>query len=264
MLFIKQPPFSNVVASGVATVNLIPGMSFNRIMLALGGTSFTKAMITDIKVRLNGKVIYQITGSQLDLVNTYRGMAVNAAYLMIDFSEPRMKRMEDQLLGNLNTAKGVSSLALEITIAGATAPTLTAYAEVGPPAALGVISKMIPFTFSIGGSGKYPLKIIDAANAGALLKRVHFIGTGSISSLEVKKNGITIFDDIPLAVNNHLLADYQLAPQANYFHYDPILDRNLANAVVTQDARSLEFNLTTSAAQTPTALVEVIDVLGNM
>ena len=88
MLLIKNLPFTNVVANGVATVSLPVGMSYNRIFLNLGGTSFTKAMITDVKVRLNGKVIFQNTGSRLDLINTYRKRGVSANFLVIDFTEP--------------------------------------------------------------------------------------------------------------------------------------------------------------------------------
>lgn len=263
MLLIKNLPFTNVVANGVATVSLPVGMSYNRILLQLGGT-FTKAMITDIKVRLNGKVIFQNTGSRLDLQNTYRGQAVSANFLVIDFTEPRAKDMAEQFIGNLNTAQGVSSLTLEVTIAGATSPTLESWAEVGPPAPLGVIAKQIPFTASFGGSGKFPFKLIDVANRGAIVKRVHFAHGGNVTALEVKKNGIVIHDNVPTAVNTFNHAEYGKTAQTNLYTYDPCNDNNYTNAIKTQDMVSLEFNLTTSAADTVTAVLEVLDLLGNM
>ncbi len=264
MLLIKNYPFANVVASGVATVSLPLGMSYNRIILALGGTAFTKSMITDVKVKMNGKVIYQNTGSRVDSINTFRNLTANAAYLSIDFTEPFAKKYEDQLLGNLNTAKGVSSLTLEVTIAGATAPTLDSYSEIGPPAALGAIAKQLTFTTTFGAAGKFPFKLIDVANRGALIKSVHFFHGGNVTNLEVKKNGIVIFDNVPVAVNNFNLTEYKNVPQTNVFHYDPCLDNNYANMLITQDATSLDFNITTSAADTINAVLEVIDVLGNM
>lgn len=72
MLFVKNLPFTNVVANGIATVSLPVGMSYNRIILALGGT-FTKAMITNVKVRLNGKVVFENTGSRLERSPHARG-----------------------------------------------------------------------------------------------------------------------------------------------------------------------------------------------
>lgn len=263
MLLVKNLPFTNVVANGVASVSLPVGMSYNRIILALGGT-FTKAMITNVKVRCNGKVIFENTGSRLDLINLYRGLTAAATYLSIDFTEPRAKSMAEQYLGNINTAQGVSSLTIEVTIAGATSPTLDSYAELGPPAQLGVIAKQIPFTSSFGGAGKFPFKLIDVANKGAIIKRVHFAHGGNMTTLEVKKNGIVIFDNIPAAVNSFYLGEYQKTMQANLYTFDPCLDNNYANAIKTADMMSMEFNPTFSAADTVTAIIEVLDVLGNM
>jgi len=263
MLFIKNLPFTNVVANGVASVALPVGMSYNRIVLALGGT-FTKAMITDIKVRVNGKVVFQNTGSRLDLINQYRGLAASAAFMSIDFTEPRAKDMSEEYLGNINTAQGVSSLTMEVTIAGATAPTLDSYSELGPPAPLGVIAKQILFTTSFGGSGKFPFKLIDVANRGAIIKRVHFAHGGNVTALEVKKNGIVIHDNILTAVNTFYQSEYQKTAQTNLYSYDPCLDNNYSNAIKTADMVSMEFNLTTGAADTVTAALEVLDLLGNM
>lgn len=263
MLLIKNLPFTNVVASGVATASLPVGMSYNRIFLQLGGT-FTKSMITDVKVRMNGKVIYQNTGARLDLMNTYRGRGVSATFLMLDFTEPEAKVMAEQLIGNLNTAQGVSSLTMEVTIAGATSPTLDSWSEFGPPAPLGVVAKQLTFTTSFGGAGKFPFKLIDVANRGAIIKRVHFAHGGNVASVEVKKNGIVIHDNVPTAVNSFYQLDYKKTAQANLYTYDPCLDNNYSNAIRTQDMVSLEFNVTTSAADTVTAVIEVLDLLGNM
>lgn len=263
MLLIKNLPFTNVTANGVASVSLPIGMSYNRIFLQLGGT-FTKSMITDLKVRLNGKVIVQNTGARLDLMNLYRGRGSNAAFLIIDFTEPMANLMSEQYIGNLNTAQGVTSLTIEVTISGATAPTLESYSELGPPAPLGVVAKQIPFTSSFGGSGKFPFKLIDVANRGAIIKRVHFAHGGNVSALEVKKNGIVIHDNVPAAVNTFYQLDYKKAAQTNIYTYDPCLDDNYTNAIKTQDATSIEFNVTTGAADTVTAVIEVLDLLGNM
>lgn len=264
MLLIKNLPFSNVAATGVASVSLPIGMSYNRIILQLGGGAFTKAMITDIKVKLNGKVIFQNTGTRLNLINTYRKRAVDATFLVVDFTEPDAKTMAEQFIGNINTAQGVSSLTMEVTIAGATTPTLDSYSELGAPAALAAINKQILFTASMGAAGKFPMKLIDVANRGAIIKRVHFNHTGNVTALEVKKNGVVIFDNILTAVNAFNQLDYNKAAQANLYTYDPCLDNNYSNAVRTADATSLEFNLTTSAADTVTAVLEAVDLLGNM
>lgn len=262
-MLIAGLPFSNVVATGVATSSLPLGMSYNAIVLQLGGT-FTTTHLTDIKVRLNGKVVWNDTALRNNLINVYRGMPTSTAFTEIDFTEPKLKLIQDQYLGNINTALGVSSLALECTITGATNPTLTPFYELNGPAKLGVIAKRILFTAAFSAAGKFPFKIIDAANAGALVKRVHFSHTGNMTSLEVKKNGTVIFDNIATAVNTRSQARFGKTAQSNLYAYDPIVDDNGSNMLVTADARNLEFNPTFSASDNVVAVAEVIDVLGNM
>jgi hypothetical protein len=264
MLLVKNLPFTNVTASGLATASLPIGMSYNKIILALGGTTFTKSMITLIRVRLNGKVILETTGPRLDAQNQYRGLTANAGFLTIDFSEPRAKTMAAQYLGNINTSKGVSALTVEVTIAGATAPTLDSYSELAPPAPLGIIAKQIPFNFTFASAGKLPAKLIDISNRGGVIKRVTFNHGGNLSQLEVKKNGIVIFDNVPTAVQTFYLGEYQKTLQTNAYVFDPCADNNYTNAITTQDMVSMEFNPTFSAADTVTAVLEILDVLGNM
>ena len=61
-------PFNNVVASGIANCDLNPllGTTLECINLTLGGGSFTKAMITLIQLKANGKVIFETDGTKLD------------------------------------------------------------------------------------------------------------------------------------------------------------------------------------------------------
>lgn len=264
MLLVKNTPFQNVAANGVATVSLNVGMSYNKIILALGGGAFTKSMITDIKVKVNGKVIFQNTGSRLDLQNTYRGLTANAGFLTIDFTEPRAKTMVEQYLGNINTAEGVSTVTIEVTIAGATTPTLDSYAELAPPNKLGIIAKQILFTTPFASAGKFSMKLIDLANRGAIIKRVHLAHGGNLTALEVKKNGVVIHDGILTAVNSFYQGEYQKLAQTNLYTYDPCADNNYANAVKTADMVSLEFNPTLGAADTVTAVLETLDILANM
>lgn len=264
MLLVKNLPFTNVVASGLATVSLPIGMSYNKIILVLGGTTFTKSMITTLKVRLNGKVILETTGPRLDAQNQYRGLTPQANFLTIDFTEPRAKTMASQYIGNINTAAGVSSLTVEVTIAGATAPTLDSYSELGPPANLGIIAKQIPFNFTFAASGKFPAKLIDVSNKGGVVKRVTFNHGGNVTAVEVKKNGIVIWDNVLTAVASFWAGEYQKAFQTNAYVWDPCADNNYTNAVTTQDMVSMEFNPTLSAADSVTAVLEILDVLGNM
>ena len=248
-LMIKNLPFFNVGANSVASLELDRGMTYNRIVLQLGGTTFPKTDIDRIVCKLNGKIFYDVTGSRLDSINKYRGLADDASYLTVDFSEPTAKTVGGELIGGIGTAEGVSSFTMEVTIGGATAPTLQSWAIIGPPRPLGRVLAMVhhPVTFSAGG--KFPVVLPHGPEAGHLIKRVHFFHS-NMTSLEVKKNGLLIGEELDSAVVEFVQAEYGRAPQSGLYVYDPVVSGNQRDAVVTGNARSMSFNVTVSASDT--------------
>lgn len=260
MLLVKNLPFLNVVADGVASLQLPCSMTYERIVLVLGGTAFTKAMMTDIKVKLNGKVIIQTTGSRLDAINKYKGIFDAAGFLTIDFTEVKARDEVGQSIGAITTA-GQSNFTIEVTIAGATAPTLESYSIQSGPRTLGVIEKILhyPVTFSAGG--KFPIQLPYGKSGGALFKRV-FLHGATVTGLEVKKNGLVIHDSVT-AINEFIQKEYGRVPQANVYTFDSIVEGNLSQALVTADASSMEWNVTVSGAGTIDVQVEMLDQLAN-
>ena len=101
-------PFSNVVATGTATANITPGRTLEKITLKLGGTTFTKAMITRLVVKANGKAIMDTTGTILDKLNAYRGIAQDAAYLDIHFADFGLNNEFDRMVSAFDTSSGAS------------------------------------------------------------------------------------------------------------------------------------------------------------
>lgn len=261
MLMVKNLPFFNVVASGVASLALPLGMTYERIVLVLGGTTFTKAMITDLKVKLNGRVIVQTTGSRLDALNKYKGIFDAAGFLTIDFTEVKARDEVGQSLGAVPTSQGVASLTIEVTITGATAPTLESYSLLSGPRQLGVIHKMLHYPANFSAGGKFPIVLPFGKNGGAIIKRVAFYST-VMTGLEVKKNGL-VFHDSVTAINEFIQKEYGRVPQSNLYVYDAIVDGNSSQMLVTADATSMEWNVTLSGSGTVDVQVEYLDQLGN-
>ena len=132
---LRLQPFNNVVASGTANTDLrhLFGYGIQRLILNLGGTTFTKSMITGLQLKANGKVIVDTDGSKLDARNQYRGITANANFLTLDFLELRAKTKLGMEGGTLDTTVGIRDLRLEVAISGATAPTLQGMAEICTP-----------------------------------------------------------------------------------------------------------------------------------
>jgi len=262
---LRLNPFLNVVATGMATIDLssIFGYTLQRIVLQLGGT-FTKAMITGARIKANSKTIFDDTGSRTDSRMQYRGIAANAAFLTLDFTEIRSKTIVGQMLGAVDTTAGITSLIGEIDIAGATSPTLTGWAEVtgpqtGPERFL--IGKVLNVTQNFAAAGEFPFNLPYGRLAGTLIKRIHYFGS-TVTGARVKKNGIEVHNSVD-AVNDFIQGEYQRTPQTNVYTVDFISDGNQSNVLNAADAQSMEYYITVSGAGNVTAVAELLDPLAN-
>lgn len=267
---IKLLPFNNLVNTGLATLDLsnLLGYAIERLILNLGGTTFTKSMLTSIQLKANGKVIFDTTGARVDARNQYRGIQANGSFLTLDFAEIRSKTELGQNLGAIDTTAGITSLKLEIQISGATAPTLQGWAEVNRPqidsaqvATRNLISKIHNSTITIGAAGTFSLPVphMDTAGGGSIFKRVAFF-SANMTGLLIKKNGIVI-EESTKAMNDFNQAEYRKVPQAALYMFDPIVDDNQSQVLNTRDAQTMEILGTFSAGETITIEVEVLEPL---
>lgn len=260
-------PFSNVVASGVATCNITPGRTIERMVLKLGGTTFTKAMISNIKLKANGKVFFDASGTQVDKLMAWRGITANANYLTLDFTEIRGRDKLDQVVGGFDTSKGISSLTAEVSIAGATAPTLEMYIiESGAQASAysPVMTKVLRYPFSTSVGGKLPIPLPFGGVNGAVIKRITIDNaTGTCNAVTCKQDGLVINESVK-ASNDYIAVEHGRVAQTGQYTVDFIVDGNQGNAWDTRDARSVELIPEFAAAASGDVIVEYYDVLGNL
>lgn len=265
-------PFSNVVATGTATNNITPGRTLEDFKLKLGGTALTKAMLTAIKIKANGKVIIEGTGTELDKLNSYRGETVNAAYLDLPFADYAMQDEFSRMVGAFDTSIGIANITSEITITGATAPVLTPIlvesaaqkARDGASAPFAaVMSKVLKYPFNIATGGRLPFTVPFGPQNGAIIKRVHVVHGGNMTGATVKQDGLVIHESLK-AENEQEQVRFGRVPQANMYTLDFVIDGSIKKALDTRDAKSLEWLFDFSAADNGSILVEYLDVLGNL
>lgn len=265
-------PFSNVVASGVATNQITPGRTLENFRLRLGGTTFTKAMITDVKLKANGKVIVAGTGTQLDAIQAYRGKTQAAAFLELAFADYGLNNEFDRQVGSFDTSLGISNITSEITISGATAPTLSAIlvesaqqrtptGEAAPYA--GLIAKILNYPFSIANGGRLAMNVPFGPQSGSIIKRLHVFHSGTMTGATVKQDGLVIHESVT-AENQQEQTQQGRVPQTNCYTIDFVVDGDIKKALDTRDARSLEWLFDFSAAGSGTVYVEYLDPLGNL
>lgn len=264
-------PYSNVVASGVATNMIAVGRTIEDITLKLGGTSLTKAMITDVKVKCNGKTIIQATGTQLEKMSAFRGETSNAAYLNLPFVDRRGMTEADRMVGALDSGS-LQSLTTEVTIAGATAPTLLGITNESAPqndqvggklAIHDLLTKVLRYPYSVSAGGQLSVPLPFGPNNGARIKRIHVEHTGNMTGLTIKQNGNVIHESLTAEIQ-YEQTRWGLVPQANWYSVDFVMDGNFLKWLDTRDANTLEIYPTFSAADNGFVIVEYVDPLGNL
>lgn len=263
--------FQNVVASGVAVCDLGPtlfGSTLEAIHLELGGTTFTKSMITSIQLKANGKVIWDTTGSALDTINTFKNQATGATVLTLDFMEARARTVNGFQSGALDLSldSGITQLRLEVTISGATAPTLNGWAEVSPAVAIKgeeairfLILRRHRMQVQAPASGEFaiPVPHLDPAGGGSVFKRIHLF-SANCTEIRVVREGVDEYK-VKKTILQEQQKRAQRVPQANHVCYDPTLD-NIQNGRVWDTTsqpfprgagvRAASFFATFSAAET--------------
>jgi Viral coat protein P2 N-terminal domain len=265
-------PYSNVVATGTATNNITPGRTLENLKLKLGGTSLTKAMLSSVKIKANGKVIIEGSGSELEKLNAYRGETTNAAYLDIPFSDYCLNNEFDRMVSAFDTSLGIANITTEVSISGATAPTLTPIVvesaaqkarggEYQPFAPL--MAKVLKYPYNIASGGRLPITVPFGPQNGAIIKRLHVFHGGNMTGATVKQDGLVIHESLA-AENQQEQTRMGRVPQTNVYTIDFVVDGDIRKALDTRDAKSLEWLFDFSAADTGSVIVEYVDILGNL
>lgn len=275
-------PFQNVVATGVAIcdMNKFLGSVLEKITLTLGGTALTRSMITLLVIKANGKIIYETTGARLEASNVYNGATTDVTLLKIDFMDRKARTVNAMQAGaiDLSSGSGIASLRMEVTIAGATAPTLVGVADVSPPVVAGsqaaedekgirpLIARRHSLSYVAPAAGTFALPIphMDPAGGGSAYRRI-YLYAANITAIKTVREGIAEHELTKLQ-NEALQKDNFKVPQANLVVFDPVQDGQLFGRIwdtrPSMGCKSAQFYATFSAGETVTIETEELIGLG--
>lgn len=266
-------PFQNVgaaAATAVCDCNKLLGSVLEKLTFTLGGT-FTKAMITSLVLKANGKIIYETTGTNLDAAMLYNGQQTDATVLALDFMDHKARTINAWQAGalDLSAGSGITSLRVEVTYAGATSPTLVGFADVSPPvndmdkdavkAEAGIrwlIGRKHRVTQTIGAAGTFALAIphLDPAGGGSNFRRI-YIYSANCNAIKTVREGVTEHELTKLQ-NEASQKGYFKVPQANLVVFDPVQDGSIQGRTwdtrPASGVRSAQFYATFSAGETIT------------
>jgi hypothetical protein len=275
MDLIRLSQFPSVPADGVATLvtNQLQDYAVHGLVLERGGGAFTPAMLTNLRLRLNGKdVLNGLTAPRLIDLNEYDGLTTVTNYDFIYFGDPTARTIRGQHLGDIDLSFYRTPLELECTIAGATTPTLRAYAlaEVpkrsmglgftdGEAAAFRALIRTV--TTPAAAVTRQSTQVSLGSGAGALIRKLGLFHT-NLTAVDFAKQSLRKWDDIPTALNSAVAQQFARVPQSGLYVLDRVVDGNIGGAepTVQADGRpwNLELSLTTSGADTITTFADVL------
>lgn len=284
MIPLRLPPF-NPVANGVRSTLQVQryDMTLGRVTLKfIGANSITKATISEIVVKIGPRVVFgPISGLQLDKLNKYKGLYDQADSLTIDLTERDGLTLFAKEVGGIDIpAIGGQDIFIEVVntaAAGVPALYATGYFtglqfDPSKPQPDGqLIKKLLQMQVPTTGG----TDLVWTPNfKGAAVQRIYFDygGTdwaastdGNINTLEIKKNGVAVWDRIACKDARFYQLEMKKVPQSKMYIADFVADNVHSAALSTADARSLEFNFKMGAAgDTIRAFVEVLDVPNNL
>lgn len=269
LLYHKLPPVENVAANSTGVLPRIPmGDVYDGLLLDFSSsTAMTLANISNLRINLGGKLIWDITGTHLDNINQYYGFDAYAAQgqLYVWFADPHARTIVGQSLGSIDTSLGYSNFSMEVDLATATAPNLKVFGLKGSPQkgeGRAFFRAMVKAIHAPSAAAEFSLGVPYGSDAGALLRAVHFMDAGGlITQLQVKKDGLYLLEEGKLAVIEDLQDTLGRVPVANHVAWDSILYDNQSDATPTlrpDGTRSyLEFKVTVSGADTITTYTDM-------
>ena len=270
-IILNTPPV--VPASGVAVFDLnnLLGTCLETLNIDLGGGSFTKSMITGMVLKGNNKIIWETDGTKHNLAELFKGYlsADDTARICLNFMEQKARTPMAFQAGaiDLSPSSGITNLKLEITIAGATTPTLAGVAEVSAintdPAEANIrylFKRRHRAPQSIGAAGKFAVIVphMDPAGGGSLFQRIGIV-TSNYTAVQLMWNG-SVQLDLTKAQLEYMQKKAGRMPQAGYMCLDFLLDNIQTNRLFDTTpgggCQSAQLYLTLSASETITVETE--------
>lgn len=268
MRVIKLPALQNVNPSTRVSLRLPLGMVYQKLYFQLG-TNITKALITNLVLRLNNKEFMRWnSATDADILNAYKGNAINAGFFVLDFTERLAREEVAMTLGTVAACAeaGIQDFTLEFDL-GAYTPAagsgITAFADVEAPSGNTVVQRVM-FQQKVIAAAAQEMIYLPFGAQGFQIKRLILKHT-NLASVRVRRDGVEIYEDLPVALANFREQDFARVPQAGYHVVDFLPDTLQSNAFNTAftvannqgvAVQNLDVRLTTSAADTIGIYVE--------
>lgn len=258
----------NKVASGVrGSIKLPVGITFQQIQLVTNINDAAK--IAKVEIELNGDIIQSLTGTQIKMIETYKGHEAETGRYVLAFASLEARNLGGTLSSALVTMPR-DSLIMYVTfgdLSGVTNPSLNARALVLPTTRpRQFIPRIYETVAQLPVAGKNPVRW--PSDPRKAIKRLHMLpDSGSLTRLDIVRDNFKEFEAATSDINFDLIhmgsTFCKRVPQAGYLHFDPTLHGYVEKSLFPTLAReSLKFEIHgDTAGQAVTILVEELEAV---
>lgn len=272
MRLLRLPQLQNVGPNQRVSLRLPLGVTYQKLYLQLG-TNILTSLITNIVLRINNKEAQRWnTATHLNSgLNFFKGnLSGQTNFLVLDFTERLAKEEVGMMLGSIAATQeaGVQEFTLEFDLGNYTAAAgsvITGWADVEAPSANRIVQRVQVQQKVIAAAAEESIFVPFGMN-GYQLKRL-IIVHANLAAVRVRRDGVEVYENVPVALANQRLQDFGRVPQAGYHVVDFMPDALQSNALNTamvlgSDGKSavavsnLDVRVTTSASDTLTIYTE--------
>lgn len=270
-MMIRNEALTPQAPGEIAACKIGLGNYLLRLLLEVTGTAVDISTHVEwVLLQLNEKDITpKLTGAELEAMNAEMGMTTDNAMLALNFIDPFALNAGSMYVGGIDTAAGVSSLVLQVKFA-ATAPAdmrITVRRDEVPPfrnadGSLRGLQEFKAWSRAVVVSPAADLYTltpqVGPSRDEKVLRLFCFEPSANLDYIGVRKNGLQVHDDVPVASNDRDLKDYGLVPQTNLRLVDFVKRGDNGESVDKRSATSLEYRFKTTGTGNITVIEEKI------
>lgn len=262
--------FDSVASGALSSLFIRQAYAYHELLLKL--TNVTAAQIEYLALYLDSKEVQRWTGTDLDKMNQYKGLAA-AAGAILKLPLTRVGLLERSAEYATEIHLGVpdkqgytpSVMRLEVKLAtGLTNPGISAKAVVdnAVPGNLGQLLFVKKSNFDVQGTERVLNTIVNPKDRQVMALDQLILVTANTTELEVQVDGAQAFKRTA-AENTRQQSDGVRTPQSGYFVFDTGENGfgQIADALDVFNAREVQFRVKTSAAETIGTYVQSIGFL---
>ena len=254
MFINKLPSLSNVVAGSTATLDCPVGLTYDAIQFQYSGV--TQAQIENVEVLINGRPVAQFDDAvEVEAINEYYGRSDASGEMTLHFRRPELLEGQRAFPGLGTADVDTLQIRMDINVA-ASAPVISASAQLSPGAPLGVFVKTRYLALNVSAAGKQELDSIPKGS-GRLLAAHLF--KADISEVEVEVNSRRVMEGTKDLMESLQTLAGRTPQTAAATHVDFGLYGDLGEALVLSGVRDFRIRPTADTTGTLRVVLEYLD-----